>query len=81
MTDLQEGVNTLLGWDIFGEASANYLLRCTFFEKVARGQRPSSNKSSVEIAPCQQDFLPAGHFRYAKDNNRLATEGAKTALL
>ena len=37
MTDLQEGVSTLLGWDIFGEASANYLLGCVNFKKVARG--------------------------------------------
>jgi hypothetical protein len=35
--DLQEGVSTFLGWDVFGEASANYLLRCGIFGKVARG--------------------------------------------
>ena len=36
MTDLQEGVSTLLGRDMFGEASANYLLGCGISEKVAR---------------------------------------------
>jgi hypothetical protein len=35
MTDLQEGVSTFLGRVFFGEASANYLLRCGIFEKVA----------------------------------------------
>ena len=36
MTDLQEGVSTFLGRDMFGEASANYLLGCGILEKVAR---------------------------------------------
>jgi hypothetical protein len=35
VTDLQEGVKTLLGRDIFGEASANYLFRCFVLGKVA----------------------------------------------
>ena len=34
-TDLQEGVNTFLGGDIFGEASANYLIGCPLSGKVA----------------------------------------------
>jgi hypothetical protein len=36
-TDLQEGVCTFLGRDIFGEASANYLIGCPLSEKVASG--------------------------------------------
>jgi hypothetical protein len=40
MTDLQEGVNTFLGWELFGEASANYLLGCGIKPKVASSFSP-----------------------------------------
>ena len=40
-SDLQEGVNTFLGRDIFGEASANYILGCRFSGKVASGLHQS----------------------------------------
>jgi hypothetical protein len=43
MTDLQEGLCTLLGRDIFGEASANYLLGCALRIKVARGMTSGKN--------------------------------------
>jgi hypothetical protein len=50
MTDLQEGVSTFLGRDIFGEASANYLLGCALSRKVARGM-PFEKYLFATIAP------------------------------
>jgi hypothetical protein len=57
--DLQEGV-TLLGRDIFGEASANYLVGCPICEKVASEfglpRRILRRNPAAEDSP----FYPAG---------------------
>jgi hypothetical protein len=42
--DLQKGIETFLRWDIFGEASASYLLRCNPGEKVAFGAAAGAKK-------------------------------------
>jgi len=55
----------LLGWDIFGEASANYLLRCLIVRKVARGCllirkifHRKSNEESVSFYPMGSQGMP-----------------------
>jgi hypothetical protein len=81
MTDLQEGLCTLLGRDIFGEASANYLLGCALSIKVARGVPLENiflgNKWTGDLV-C---LLPPGASPQAKDKIWLASWNEKALFL
>lgn len=89
MTDLQEGVNTFLGWDIFGEASANYILGCPLFRKVARDPAEPENNFHPLATLLPAPFLvflppffdPNGTYSHPKHVVGLASDARYLALL